>query len=588
MPVPPIIIDKTPMVMVDVLTPGDLASLPSSLPVQVAGTATGLAELGDGEAEPNRVHTVTVSVDGGPQVHASLVVASDVPLPMVKFSATVTLTAGYHEIVITAAADRGTGSAKIGVNGFVEAFTPLQSLEIFVTNPVAPTGGDWATQIVKESRSSFAALASLLSLAVWAERGDQFPVCAREWTQVIAPGEDYDDEHVGFSGWLLQPELSGNDVPMSHPFGKDWECMVALDPQYSGLLAAGNIQPDGNDGQLALEEAETLHIPVPIGGLLAVEEGQLCVPRAFRSFGDEVLIGDRIALFGRWIVDTGHAVTLDDGTTSYRAEVHPPLLMAIGGTREPASGTSVTRVMLTSRPYLVKQVYAKDTSTIYDDNAPDDGTLLAHLNNEIDELHGIIPSSLTIEAHPKIASKPFRGIHIFHLRVRPPANILPVFTTIEVSFQFTRRSGVAVEVVDGQDGADIWVAFNDVGYSAPPLPQRQTVTFTKDQLGQASDIVSLEQVASLFEGSPVSVAVAEHALDHGIDTDSYKFPDVDVLDRSHALPFVALNQIPAGQGIVVENEQPYPIFGFLEIRRTRQQIIVAAPGSSAPTHESTS
>jgi hypothetical protein len=42
---------------------------------------------------------------------------------------------------------------------------------------------------------------------------------------------------------------------------------------------------------------------------------------------------------------------------------------------------------------------------------------------------------------------------------------------------------------------------------------------------------------------------------------------VDPLDRSHAVPFVHVNQIPAGQpGVAIDDSQPYPVFGFLEIR----------------------
>jgi hypothetical protein len=89
------------------------------------------------------------------------------------------------------------------------------------------------------------------------------------------------------------------------------------------------------------------------------------------------------------------------------------MLMAFAGTRPEISGEPLTRMLLTSRPYLAHQVFTADTDTIYDDSAGDDGTMLEHLNNEVDKLHGVIPSSLTIEAHPKIASKPFTGAHVF-------------------------------------------------------------------------------------------------------------------------------------------------------------------------------
>ena len=44
-------------------------------------------------------------------------------------------------------------------------------------------------------------------------------------------------------------------------------------------------------------------------------------------------------MFGRWIVDAGHSVDSTTVGKSYRAEVHPPLLMAIGAARPTTLGT---------------------------------------------------------------------------------------------------------------------------------------------------------------------------------------------------------------------------------------------------------
>jgi hypothetical protein len=552
------------MATVDIFTPTGHTRVPVTEPVLVTGTA----------AAASGVRQVTVAVDGGAPVQATIIPEV---LTVVKFTATVPFPGfGSHQIVATAVDYSGAqGSATVTAVLGPPTATPQGSLEITAVNPGPPSSGDWATEIVKQNRSSFSTLASLLSLAVWADVGDQYPVCTREWNQVLAPGEDYDLDSVAFSGWLLQPEISGNDVPFTHPFGFDWECMVALDQAYAGLLAAGNAIPDGADGTQAANDAKTLSIPVPAGGILAVETDGGCIPGAFSS-GDTVLIGDRIALLGRWIVDAGHQVKAP-GVNSYRAEVHPPLLMAIGGTRLTAADGTVTRIALTSRPYLVKQVYTVDTSKIYDDSAPDDGTLLQHFNNEMNKLTSFpIPESTTIEAHPKIASKPFDGVHIANMRVRPPASTEPAPVQagpIEVSFQFTCRTGVGVQVVAAEDGVDIMVVLNSAGYVAPPLPPHQDVFFNKDQLAQASDLITFEQVASILTNiDPVSTINAEQALAKGIKSDRYDVPGVNALDRSHMVPFVDISQIPAGQGIVVDDSQPYPVFGWLEIRQARLTI----------------
>jgi len=142
-------------------------------------------------------------------------------------------------------------------------------------------------------------------------------VCEREWTQVTAPHEDYDDEPVAFSGWLLQPEISGKDLRLTHPFGFDWECMVALDSAYQSLLAPGNTIPDGADGQQAKDDAARLAVPLRQGGLLAVETDGGCVPLAFNPAINFIRIGDRIAVLGRWIVDAGHAVLVADPTPTH-------------------------------------------------------------------------------------------------------------------------------------------------------------------------------------------------------------------------------------------------------------------------------
>jgi len=134
-----------------------------------------------------------------------------------------------------------------------------------------------------------------------------------------------------------------------------------------------------------------------------------------------------------------------------------------------------------------------------------------------------------------------------------------------------------VQVVGADEHVDLLVSLNSVGYHAPPLPPRQTDIWPKDRLnsidGGAADLLSFEQIASLFEGSLVSQLVSEYALNHGIETDKYDVPDVNVMDRSHAVPFVATNRIPAGHGIIVNDNQPYPVVGFLEIRRHSQDVV---------------
>jgi hypothetical protein len=132
--------------------------------------------------------------------------------------------------------------------------------------------------------------------------------------------------------------------------------------------------------------------------------------------------------------------------------------------------------------------------------------------------------------------------------VRPPAASVVggvLATELQVSFQFTCRSGVAVQVLPAADGVVVAVVVNSLTYTPFPLPERQTVVVTKDELQDAKNLVTLEQVVSLFNINVIGTALTEHALAHGIETDAYDVPDVDVIDRSHAVGFVPVGNIPA-------------------------------------------
>ena len=591
------------MLKISISTPIHGEILTSEHSLRVSGSA--VATL---TPEPVTVDGVTVSVDDGLPLQAALQTPQKQQFNSVRFEAVLPpLTGeGPHSITAVATFDNAqTASAGVSVvvrNVAAAAVTPQGSLQVSVVNPATPTAANWAADLVKADRTHIQLSAT--ELLIWHDRKDAFPICTREWVQVLDPGEDYDLGPVGFSGWLLQPEVAGSDVPFTHPFGgRDWECMVALDQEYTGLLARGNAVPDNEGGVPAMADAAQLGIPVPDGGLFAVEMDKNCVPSAIKDINSgAVLRGDRIAVFGRWIVDSGHAVTDPTGAEdSYRAEVHPPLLMAIGGTRSDAVGGALTRIAVTSRPYLAKQVFTPDRPSIYDDSGPDDGGLLEHLLHEADKLEdGIfIPSSTTLEAHPKIASKPFRGTHLFRLTVRPPEAPAvghggiglggALAETVQVSYQFTCRTGIAIEVVGNSDGVDLLIAMNSLTYVAPPLPTRQTEVWNKDRLNTeqsgSGSVISSEQFFSLFTINPLKAANAEAALAHGIETDRYEIPDVDVFDRSHAVAFTAVDNLPGGDaGIVVDDDQPYPVTGFLEIRRVHPDQNLDVSGAHGAEH----
>ena len=57
-------------------------------------------------------------------------------------------------------------------------------------------------------------------------------------------------------------------------------------------------------------------------------------------------------------------------------------------------------------------------------------------------------------------------------------------------------------------------------------------------------------------------------LSRGIRTDEYDaLPEINILDSGSAVRDAPADNIPVGAGVVVDNDQPYPIFGWLEVRR---------------------
>jgi uncharacterized protein YodC (DUF2158 family) len=195
-----------------------------------------------------------------------------------------------------------------------------------------------------------------------------------EWMQVYnqtGKNREYEQNVVGLSGLALFPPdvasnggLSSKDVPFTHPFGFDWETFIAPDLAYTPLLAPSN-GPAASRGEYQDAVAHATNDLKLAGGVLGVETDQGLIPGIYRARE-----GDRVAVFGRWIVDCGH----DD----FHTEIHPPLLFVTARAVPPGSGPdilindatgSVTFSRVIGRPFLVGQEFG-------------DGALRVHLEKE--------------------------------------------------------------------------------------------------------------------------------------------------------------------------------------------------------------
>jgi hypothetical protein len=365
-----------------------------------------------------------------------------------------------------------------------------------------------------------------------------------EWTPVWNPTSELNGD-VGISGTALVEGngLSGTnmndfraDVPFQHPFYNDWEFYIAPDPQYTSLLAPTNTGIDPNTGLIVdatynrvTNTAAARGLAVP-QGVLGVETDQGLVPPDYRA-----LDGDRVVVLGRWIVDCGHP--------EFHTEIHPPLLLAVA--RPIGNETSVKVI---GRPFLVSQDFG-------------DGALRQHFLNEASKVETF--QSLRIEAHPRIISPPFSGIRIMTFYVRPPTPRQSPNDKLSLSFHFTVRNGVAIEVTKGlnPDEVQVIVTMNDVNYHpATPPPMHHVAV-------QISDLPSSVQALAGVLGflNPIVAPI----IAEGILTDRYDLPSPQsVHDSENVVTNVDVAQMAGNSTVSVDDNQPYPIYGWLTLQWT--------------------
>jgi len=369
---------------------------------------------------------------------------------------------------------------------------------------------------------------------------------------------------VGLTGWVVHPSLSQGDVWFVHPFGFDFEFYIVPDPRYERLLAASNTGVTPGTGAVdkdyhdANTTANNLGLTAP-KGVLGVETDQGLVPPSFRNL---VTDGTRIATFGRWIVDCGH----DD----FHSEIHAPLLMAVAKPAPPPTGvlgaSEMTSVQIMSRPYTVSQQFAE-------------GNIVDHLLAEVAKVETTIldiPFSTHVEAHPTVFTTPYDGRPYIKLLVQPPPrkHVSPIAFPLQrlmVSYHFTHRTGVAVQVFDAGNGTvGIIIVLGDL--NPAPLPPKHDLTVQWDQLGSKySYIIDALQIADILTLDIASALI----LNRGILTDIYDAPSASSpLDNQNIAATVRIDQLQPWAGLSEDDTQPFPIYGWLNVWWQEEQLVV--------------
>ena len=125
------------------------------------------------------------------------------------------------------------------------------------------------------------------------------------------------------------------------------------------------------------------------------------------------------------------------------------------------------------------------------------------------------------------------------------------------------------------DEIDVFVLMDSDQYDPPELPQRTECVYDRDHLdrlssGSGIQILGLEAItialaALLPWGGLGLAAYVKYILGRGIKTDKYEpLPELEVMDASRAVVDMPVNDVPPGHGIVVDDEQHYPVFGWIE------------------------
>jgi len=398
-------------------------------------------------------------------------------------------------------------------------------------------------------------------------------------------GGEADPRIVGISGWAINSGLSTQDVPFTHIFIPDpgsvprWgdaEFQVVPDASYHSLLTDGNNSADptseffpGKFGDIKGADYSA--------GVLGVETDQFLLPSLYRPKQ-----GDRVAVFGRWIVDCGHP--------DFHTEIHPPLLTARAWTvnqlgacaKESMPNPSgvpsgyATCVRVIGRPYLDSQEFG-------------DGSLPLHVLGQLQQLvcwgipliPDIVPCLTQMSALAHVLPKPFTDLQTMVFDVRPP----PPPTHLDgsggyhlvVQWHFTVRPGVVVKLTrTGSDGVLVQVVMIPGQYQQP-APKCHTVQIDPYRVSQAFDpsvgvafgILVNTIGAGLLGGSPPRVAVLNRGLEARFCNAPAAVSSSDV--NIHQVAYNALGENP---DYSVDGSQPFPIYGFLNVGWVPNRVVV--------------
>jgi hypothetical protein len=367
-----------------------------------------------------------------------------------------------------------------------------------------------------------------------------------EWTPVIK-GFGQRGSVEGVSGAVLNAHPSTADVPFTHPFDKvDWDYLVLPDAPALPLLAPNNDELD-DDRAKAITDANDLNLPLHVSadgkhldhGVLAVEQERGLIPDDYRPRS-----GDRVAVFGRWIVDCGH--------DNWQSEIHPPVLTATARRSAPAGRTHVD---LIANPYLVDQEFAHGglrAQLLYE---------LALVENPI----AFIPFTDQVTAQASFMPST-SGTTVFSFKVRPPTPAPSDKHRLYVRMHLTARPGVVIQPVLVDENTVAFVGIFTDQLTMEPITGTTQWNVTGDDLKGLDPHLgdAWNAMVSHVGGPGQSDPVKGWVLSRGIKGILYDSPVPPDLTNAPVTEGWAINN-PWGQNPVHYQVQPFPLIGWIEL-----------------------
>ena len=273
-------------------------------------------------------------------------------------------------------------------------------------------------------------------------------------------------------------------------------------------------------------------------GFMSVEQDQGLVPDAYRP-----VVGERVALFGRWIIDCGH--------DNWQSEIHPPTLTAVA--RKPVN-QRLTHVDIVANPYLVSQEF-------------DHGGIWNQLVYELGLVTDPVPFLVFTDQMTADASvlPPTQGLVVFSFKVRPPTPAESPQDHLFVRMHLTGRHGVVFQpfLLDGETVGVVGLLTDQLTMAA--RPNNHPYDVTSDELKSVSPDIG-RSYAALIGILAIADPVKSVVVSRGIEASLFDTPAPPDLTNAPVMQGWA-NTNPWGQNpVTYDDSQPFPLIGWMEVQ----------------------